>query len=375
MSNERKHRIGVIGCGKICAIYFENLPRFQNLEVVACADLDPERARLAGETYRIPQVLTPDDLIASPDVDIVVNLTIPSAHFEVSRAALRAGKHVYNEKPLTVRRRDARELMGYAAQKGLRIGCAPDTILGAGVQTCRRLIDEGAIGEPVAANAFFMSRGVEGWHPNPEFFYKKGAGPLFDMGPYYLSALVTLLGPARSVAASARVSFPKREITSEPLRGGKIKVETPTHIVSSIGFESGPIGNLVTSFDVSGSRFGSTIEIYGSEGTLVVPDPNRYTGPALLQVGGGEWHEVQDESCYFENWRGLGVAEMAAAMAADRPHRASDRLAYHVLDIMHSSLDSAEAGRRAELASTVARPEPMPAGLTEGQVEPAKKSG
>jgi len=372
MSNERKYRVGVVGCGKICAIYFENLPRFENLEVIACADLDPERARAAAESHAIPKVLQPEELLADPDVDIVVNLTIPSAHVDVARAALRAGKHVYNEKPLTIRRRDARELMGYAAQKGLRIGCAPDTVLGAGIQTCRRLIDEGAIGEPVGANAFFMSRGVESWHPNPEFFYKRGAGPLFDMGPYYLTTLVSLLGAARSVNGTARISFPKREITSEPHNGKVIKVETPTHIVSTIDFESGPIGNVVMSFDVAGSQFATSIEVYGSEGTLVVPNPNRFTGPALLRARGGEWHEIQDEHSYFENWRGLGVAEMAAAIEENRPHRANDRIAYHVLDLMHSTLDSADSGRRAELASTVGRPEPMPTGLTEGQIRTPK---
>lgn len=370
-SNERKHRVGVMGCGKSSGVYLENLPRFSNLEVVACADLQLERARAAAESHRIPRVLDPEDLLADPDIDLLLNLTVPAAHFQTTRAALRAGKHVYSEKPLTIRRRDARELMGYAAQKGLRLGCAPDTFLGAGLQTCRRLIDEGAIGEPVGATATFLSRGVEHWHPDPEAYYQKGGGPLFDRGPYYLTALVALLGPVRNVIGSARATFERREIGSEPQRGRSFKVQTPTHVVAGIEFEAGPVASLVTSFDVMGSRLPHAFEIYGSEGTLVVPDPNRFTGPALLETGGGEWHEIQDDSCYFENWRGLGLAEMAAALDGGRLHRANDRLAYHVLDAMHGVLDSAESGRRVELASTVSRPDPFPSGLQEGEVEAA----
>lgn len=361
--------VGIIGCGNISKIYAEAGKKFEDLEIVACADLDKDRAATLAEAHGIPRALSVDELLADAGVALVINLTIPAAHAEVAKRALKKGKHVYNEKPLALRRREAREMLGLAREKKLRIGCAPDTFLGGGLQTCRRLIDAGAIGEPVGGAGFMLSRGPESWHPSPEFFYQKGAGPLFDMGPYYLTAFTSLLGPVQRVTGSARVSFNKREITSQPLAGTQLDVQTPTHVAAVMDFVSGPVVTLATSFDVSAHRM-PNIEIYGSEGTLAVPDPNTFGGPVLLrQRGESEWREVPLEFGYTENSRGLGVADMAAAIVSGREHRAGARMACHVLDVMHSILDASEIGRHVEMNSTMARPAPLPVGLTPGRVD------
>jgi len=360
MSNSFK--VGIIGCGNISAIYAEAGKKFANLEVVACADLDLERARQLAEKHGIPRAVRVDQLLADAEVALVINLTIPAVHGEVAIEAVKSGKHVYNEKPLAQRRREARELIGLAREKNLRVGCAPDTFLGAGLQTCRQLIDEGAIGEPLGGAGFMLSGGPESWHPNPDFFYKKGAGPLFDMGPYYLTAFTTLLGPVRRVTGSARASFSERTVGSGALAGTKVAVETPTHIAAVLDFESGPVVTLATSFDVKYHRMPS-IEIYGSEGTLVVPDPNTFGGPIMTRRAGEEdWSEVPLAFPYAENSRGLGVADMISAIQSAREHRANAKVAYHVLDIMHSILDSSETERHIELASSMTRPAPLPQG-------------
>ncbi|PTX95297.1 oxidoreductase [Spartobacteria bacterium LR76] len=361
--------VGIIGCGNISRIYAQAGGNFDNLAIVACADLDRSRAEALAQEYGIPKVLEVEELLASPDVALVINLTVPAAHADVAWAALKKGKHVYNEKPLALRRREARDLIGLARDKGLRIGCAPDTFLGAGLQTCRHLIDEGVIGVPVAGSAFMLGSGPESWHPNPAFFYQKGAGPLFDMGPYYLTALTTLLGPVRRVTASARVSFKRREISSQPLAGQMIDVEVPTHVSAVMDFESGPVVTLTTSFDVEASRL-PRIEIYGSEGTLSVPDPNTFGGEVWLRRrGDNDWHTVPLEFGYAENSRGLGVADMAAALVSGREHRANERVAYHVLDLMHSIIDASESGRHVEMKSAMVRPAPLPLGLAPGQID------
>jgi len=364
-----KVKVGIVGCGNISGIYFQAGRRFADIEIVACTDLDLERARAAAEKNQIPRALEMDAFFADPEIQIVVNLTVPAAHGEVALRALRAGKSVYNEKPLAQRRREAREMIGLAREKGLRVGCAPDTFLGAGLQTCRKLIDEGAIGQPIGATAFMMGRGMETWHPNPHFFYKKGAGPLFDMGPYYLTALTTLLGPVKQLSGSARISFPQRDITSQPLAGEVIEVETPTHVTGLLEFETGPTATLITSFDVMKHQL-PHLEIYGGEGTLVIPDPNGFGGPVRLYRRGWEnWGEAPLEFGYADNSRGLGLADMAAAIRTGRDHRCNERLSYHVLDVMHSILDSAESGRRIEIASNMVRPEPLPLGLPDGRVD------
>lgn len=350
-------KIGIIGCGQISKIYAENCGNFDNLELVACADLDIERAKHRASELEGVRVLGVDELLADPEVEIVLNLTIPAAHAGVALEALKAGKSVYLEKPLALRRREAREMMGLAREKSLRIGCAPDTFLGAGLQTCRKLIDEGAIGEPIGGTAAMLSSGVETWHANPVFFYQKGAGPLFDMGPYYLTALAALLGPVGRVTSSTRISFPKRLVTSQPLAGTEIKVETPTHVCAVLEFCSGPIVSFNMSFDVQ-CHNQPRLEIFGSEGTLCIPDPNTFGGPVVIRCKGeSEWREVPLQFAHVGNSRAIGLADMAAAIEAGREHRANDRLAYHVLDVMHSIYDSSDDRRHAEVKSSVRRPE------------------
>jgi predicted dehydrogenase len=280
-------------------------------------------------------------------------------------AALEAGKHVYTEKPLAVSRKDGQRMLEMAGERNLLIGCAPDTFLGGGLQTCREVIDEGIIGEPVAVMAFMLNLGPEDWHPNPDFFYQPGAGPMFDLGPYYLSTLTTLMGPVRRVTASARVTFPERTITSQPHAGTSIMVNTPTHVAGVMDFESGAVGTLVTSFDVW-SENQSRIDLYGTEGTLSLPDPNTFGGPVWLwRSDENAWTEVTLSHPYTGNSRGLGLADMAQALRSGRRHRASGELGMHALDVIHAFLDSSERGEHVEVGSTFERPEVLPSGLPE----------
>ena len=352
-------KVGVIGCGNISGIYLTNMPQFDALEVVACADLVPERAVSAAEQYGIDSALSMDELLADDEIEIVVNLTTPHAHFEVAMAAVEAGKSVHGEKPLTVEVADAEALLKSAAARGVRVGAAPDTFLGAGIQMCRELIDKGAIGEPVAATAFMTNHGHESWHPDPAFYYQRGGGPMLDMGPYYLTALVNLIGPIKRVSGSTRITFPERTIGSEHLRGTKIEVETPTHVAGVVDFENGAIGTIMTSFDVWAANL-PRIEIYGTEGSLSVPDPNTFGGPVrLYQPRTGEWVDVPVTRRFAENSRGLGVADMAVSIAAGVPHRASGELGLHVLEVMHAFQRSSENGRHTEIRHACARPEAL----------------
>lgn len=354
-------RLGVIGCGNISEIYLKNLCTFPEVEVTAVSDMDMERARARAQQFRIPKALSVEELLVEPEVELVLNLTIPRAHFEIARSALEAGKSVYNEKPLAVQREDARKVLELAREKGLRVGCAPDTFLGAGLQTTRHLIDSGAIGVPIGATAFMISRGHEDWHPDPAFYYQAGGGPMFDMGPYYLTALVTLIGPARRVTGSAQISFPERTVTSAPKFGSKIRVEVPTNIATVIDFAKGAIGTMLMSFDIWQAGL-PRMEIYGSEGTVRVPDPNEFGGLVQLwRHDTREWRAMPLANEFTENCRGLGVADMARAMRDQRPHRASGDLAYHVLDIMHAAHDASREGRHVELTSTCERPAPIKA--------------
>jgi predicted dehydrogenase len=358
---ESAAKVGVIGVGKISGIYLENGAVFDDVEIVACADIVPERAEAQAAAYGVPKAYGPEELLADPEVEIVLNLTVPAVHAEVSLAALRAGKHVYTEKPLAVSLEDGRRMLEVAAERGLLIGCAPDTFLGGGLQTCRKVLDEGIIGDPVAVTALMMTHGPEDWHPNPDFFYQPGAGPMFDMGPYYLTALATLLGPVRRVTGSARVTFPERTVTSEPHTGSTITVNTPTHVAGVMDFEGGPVGTLVTSFDVYAEEH-SRIDVYGTEGTLSLPDPNTFGGPVRVwRSGESAWTEVPMTHPYTENSRGLGLADMAQALRSDRRHRASGELGFHVLEIIHAFLASSESGRHVEVESTFDRPEALPA--------------
>ena len=362
-------KIGIIGCGNISGIYCKNGSRFNNLEIAACADMDLSRAQAKAAEYNLPKGCTVDELLADPQIEIVVNLTIPAAHSAISRQAIEAGKHVYSEKPLAINREDGAALQQLAREKNLRTGCAPDTFLGAGLQTCRQLLDEGAIGEPIGVAGWMLSRGPESWHPDPEFFYQPGAGPMFDMGPYYLTAMTSLLGPVQRLTGSARVSFPERTITSQPKFGQKMIVKTPTHIAGVLDFASGVVGTLVTSFDVHSSSV-PRMELYGSEGTLLIPDPNTFGGPVQIRRAGEKtFEEVPLTLPYAENSRGIGLADMAAAIRAGRPHRASGEMAFHVLDLMVSFHDASREGRHVQVGSTMQRPDALPLGLQPGEVE------
>ena len=362
-------KIGIVGCGNISGIYLEAGRVFDILEIVACADLLPERASAKAAEYQIPKACSVEDLLADPEIEIVVNLTIPRAHAEVALAALQAGKSVHNEKPLAVSREDGMRLLKLAGERGLRVGCAPDTFLGGGLQTCRKLIDDGWIGEPVAATAFMLCHGHESWHPDPDFYYQPGGGPMFDMGPYYLTALVHLMGPVRRVTGSAQVTFPERLITSQPKHGTKIVVNVPTHVAGILDFANGAVGTIVTSFDVWAAQV-PRIEIYGTEGSLSVPDPNTFGGPVFVRrAEASDWSEVPLTHGYTKNSRGIGVADMAYALRSGRPQRASGDMAYHVLDIMHAFHDASREGRHVELSSTCTRPAPLPLGLREGTLD------
>ena len=303
------------------------------------------------------------ELLADPDIDTVVNLTIPAAHAQVNLQAIEAGKSVYAEKPLAIELAEGRKTLEKAAEHGVRVGCAPDTFLGGGLQTCRKLIDDGAIGEPVAANAFMLNPGPESWHPRPQIFYQTGGGPMFDMGPYYMTALVSLLGPARRITGSARITHAQREIGSEPLRGQMLDVEVPTHVASVIEFQSGPVATVITSFDVQSTRH-RNIEIYGTEATLSVPDPNTFGGPVQIRRSGErEWTEVELTHGNTSQSRGIGLGDMIVAMASGRPHRASGELSCHVLELMEGSIRASETGRHVELQTTCEQPAPLPPGL------------
>lgn len=360
-----KVKIGIIGCGNISGIYLKNCTKvFNILEVAACADLIPERAKAAAAEYGISKACTVEELLSDPEIKIVVNLTIPKAHASIAMAALEAGKCVHGEKPLAITREDGENIIKSAKAKGLLVGSAPDTFLGGGIQTCLKLINDGWIGEPIAATAFMTCHGHESWHPDPEFYYKAGGGPMFDMGPYYLTALIALMGPVKRVTGSARATFPERTITSAPKYGTKIKVDVPTHVAGILDFENGAVGTIVTSFDIWGAQL-PRIEIYGTAGSLSVPDPNGFGGPVLVKrYGASGFSEVPLTHGYSENSRGIGVADMAHAIVSGRPHRANGDLAYHVLDIMHGFHDASSSGCHYELKSTCKRPEPLPLGLS-----------
>jgi predicted dehydrogenase len=359
-------KVGVIGCGDISRAYLENARTFHILDVVACADLYLERAQERAQEFHIPRACTVAELLADPEIELVINLTIPAAHAEIGLAALEAGKCVYNEKPLAIVRKDAQRMLGKAADKHLLVGCAPDTFLGGGLQTCRKVIDDGEIGEPIAASAFMLSHGHENWHPDPAFYYRIGGGPMFDMGPYYLTALIALMGPIRRVTGSTKITFPTRTITSEPHAGDEIEVTTPTHITGIMDFASGAIGTISTSFDVWSTTL-PPIEIYGTQGTLLLPDPNTFGGPVRMRKAGEHtWRDVPLTHGYTKNSRGIGAADMAYALRSGRPHhRANGELAYHVLDTMCAFEDASHGGKHTRLTSTCVRPEPLPPGLAE----------
>ncbi|QAY66805.1 Gfo/Idh/MocA family protein [Paenibacillus protaetiae] len=358
-----KIKIGIIGTGNISTVYLKNGSSFEAAEVVACADLDVERAKAKGEEFGI-RGCSVEEMLADPAIDMVINLTIPQAHAAVCLQALEAGKHVYVEKPFSVTLEDGRKVMELAAKKGLLVGSAPDTFLGGGLQTAIKVIEDGWIGTPIGATAFMMSGGHESWHPSPEFYYQHGGGPMFDMGPYYITALVAMLGPIARVTGSTRISYPERTITSKPKAGQKIEVEVPTHVAGVLEFANGPIGTIVTSFDVKGGSQLPWIEVYGSQGSMMVPDPNNFGGTVKVRrAGSQEWSDIPLAFPNTENGRGMGAADMAKAIQTGRKHRASGELGYHVLEAMVGIHVAAEKGEHYKMTSSCERPASLPLGL------------
>lgn len=353
--------IGMVGCGNICDIYVKNLnERFPGARVVACSARHMDRARETARRLNIPKAQTTEELLQNAEVDVVLNITTPASHYEINRMALEAGKHVYSEKPLAIELQDGEELLRLANKKQLRLGCAPDTFLGGGLQTCRRLLDQGAIGRPLAATAFLAWHGPEGEHPNPAFLYQYGAGPVFDYGPYYLTALVSLLGPAQTVCSLTGKGFDERTVTCPgPNRGVRFPVETPTHVTGCIAFQSGVMATLVTSFDVWGHGL-PYLEIYGTEGTLRLPDPDTFGGPVyLLRQGEREFKPISLLCGNTENCRGIGLSDMVTALKNGVSHRASGKMALHVLEIMQALLRSGERREFIELHTACERPAPL----------------
>jgi len=340
--------VGVIGAGVISNEYLKNLTAFPDLDVRFVADIDLERAKAQAEKYGVAGSGTVEELLADDGIEIVVNLTLPKVHVEVALRALEAGKNVWSEKPFSLDRASGRALLDAAHAKGLRVATAPDTFLGSGIQSARRLIENGDIGAPLTALTLLQSPGPESWHPNPDFLFREGAGPLFDIGPYYLTALVQIFGPVARVSATASRARETRVIGSGPRAGEEFAVTVPTHVSALFEFESGQTAQSVFSFD---SKLGRTqFEVAGLDGTLVVPDPNTFEGELL--VHGADGIETVPATGTTDT-RGIGVVELARAIRAGVPERASGEQAYHVLDIMVSTIEAGESRTPVEVESTV----------------------
>lgn len=361
--------VGVIGCGNISEIYLANLQgRFPHTRVVAVSDIDRARASQRATQFSVPRVCSSaEELVAQDDVEIVVNLTPPVQHVSVTRTSLEAGKHVYVEKPLALDRADGAEMIGVASERRLMLACAPDTFLGASLQTAHKLVADGWIGRPLGAIAHLLRSGPESWHPDPEFLYKAGAGPLWDSGPYFITALGFLLGPLERVMCSGTITLPERTITSEPHYGETIKVEVPTLFSGILSFEDGAMATLVMSVDVYRSRLQDprqhdhTIELYGTEGTLSVPSPCHYDGQIYYCPNGhSEWAEIPAPYAVEGDSRGIGVADMSLALTEARPPRLSAEMAFHTLDALVAMEESMHSGRAVGVASSFETPDPMP---------------
>ncbi len=359
--------IGIIGCGNISGAYLTAMKSFPILDIKGVADLNRELAEAKAAEFGLKAVDIAA-LLADPSIEIIVNLTIPKAHVAVGLQALDAGKHTYSEKPLGINFAEGKTLAEAAAAKGLRIGAAPDTFLGGSHQTARAIIDEGAIGIPVGGTATFMCPGHERWHPNPAFYYEVGGGPMLDMGPYYITDLVNLLGPVSQVAGFAVTPRKERIITSEPRNGEHIPVHVPTHVAGVMAFANGAVVQIGMSFDVAGHKH-VPLEVYGTEGTLIVPDPNRFGGPVEFLKKGGEFAEREITAPYADgNYRSLGVADMAHAIRSNRPHRANGSLALHVLEVMEAFQTASDSGRTVTITTQTERPAPLSESLVDGQI-------
>jgi len=362
----KKMRVGVVGCGNISTAYFRLAPLFKGMRMVACADLKPELAAAQAETFGLV-AMTVDELVASEDIDIVVNLTIPAAHYAVSKAALDAGKHVYSEKPFVLSLKEGLDLKKRAEKKGLRIGSAPDTFLGGAHQQARSLVDAGRIGKVTSGVCHVMNHGMEHWHPNPDFFYAPGGGPILDLGPYYVSSLVQLIGPVTKVAALTSIPHAERIIANGARTGEAVPVGTPTTIHALLHFASGAVVTLNASWDVW-THGHAPIELYGEDGTVLVPDPNFFGGTVGLTHHDKPVKKLpawkhplgvpnqQSPRGPLANYRTIGLADLAQAISEGRPHRCSLEFALHAIDIMTSILASGESGKFVTLTTTCERP-------------------
>lgn len=375
--------VGIMGCGNISAAYLRLAPMFKGVEIRACADIDPKAAKMRADEFGV-RAETVDGLLAADDIDIIVNLTIPAAHFDVSKAILQAGKHVYSEKPFVLALKEGKALASLAARKGLRVGSAPDTFLGGAHQHARHLVDSGAVGKITGGTAHVMSHGMEHWHPNPDFFFQPGAGPVLDVGPYYVTNLIQLIGPVKRVAAVSSTPSPTRTITSLPRHGETIPVDTPTTIHAVLEFENGAVVTLGASWDVW-SHGHHNMELYGEDGTLYVPDPNFFGGALRLTKKDKPVKKLpkfthpfsvaneRHGSMALANYRVSGLADMALAIAEERPHRCSLELALHAVDVMTAILRSGETGRFVTITTTCERPAPL--GIKDAKALLAKKPG
>ena len=351
--------IGIIGSGTIFPAYARTLANAPDARLVAVADLDEARARARAEAFGVPHALSPAALLERDDVELVIDLTVPNAHFDVNRRALAAGKHVYSEKPLSATAAEARSLVQLAQEAGLALGGAPDTFLGVGYQTARAALDDQVIGRPFAAVAHMLTSGPERWHHDPSFFYLPGAGPLLDMGPYYVTAMVSLFGPVASVSAEGGRTSPTRTIETGPKAGQSFDVHVDTHITLLLRFHSGALATLLTTFDVGISDL-PRFEVFGELGTLSLPDPNTFAGPVRVRTSkDAPWSEVPSVPGFATNARGIGALDLLEAHRAGRAPRASGGLASHVLDVLEGGLTSLEAGRRVTIESRPERPAPL----------------
>lgn len=360
--------IGVIGCGNISAAYLKAAAGFPILDIRGLADLNADAARARADEFGLNAVSI-DAMLADPSIEIIVNLTIPKAHVEVGLKAVAAGKHVHSEKPLGISTTEARRLVAAAKEKGVRLGSAPDTFFGGAHQTSRKLVDEGAIGTPIAGTAFFMCPGHERWHPNPAFYYELGGGPMLDMGPYYITDLVNLLGPVARVSGFGSMLRDTRVITAKERNGEVIPVHVPTHVSGTLQFANGALVQVTMSFDVAGHKH-VPLEVYGTDGTLIVPDPNHFGGQIQYLAKGGEWADVDTDQPYADgNYRSIGLADMAHAVAENRPHRCNGDLALHVLEVMEAFQRSSESEQVVEITTPVERPAPLSQSLRDGRLQ------
>ena len=355
--------VGVVGVGVISNQYFASFPKLPNLSLAAVADLDVARAASVADAQGT-RALSVDAILTDPGVDVILNLTIPAAHAQIALRALDGGKHVYGEKPLALTTADAAGVLSRAADAGLRVGGAPDTVLGTGIQTTRAVLDSGRIGAPVGASVHWTAPGHELWHPAPGFYYQPGGGPLYDMGPYYLTSLVTFFGPVVRVSGAVSRSARERTIATGPNAGAAIPVDVDTHVTAILEHANGVISTVTVSFEVWATR-SPYFEIYGTGGSILVPDPNMFSDTVSVATSANrEWVELPATAGYADAGRGFGLADMARGIETGRPHRASGELAFHVLEIMESIIAAGREHRVVELSSTVERPEPVADGST-----------